>query len=473
MSVLIMSETTTSPEQTLLIDLLKAISRNQDIYPQLNQNLDKLNNNFTLQLRKFAIEYFTRQPTQTVGTAKLIVKFSQLIQEFDQGDIVNNLEIAITGYDTSLQILTREAFPEDWGNIQQGLVSAYNKRQQILNNTIAEIKHNTVNTNTDVSTFVKELRQEVKQTQQQVLQLQKTQQESIQNTSAISLDIQPIVSAIREIKPYQQSFNTVILYDIENLKLGNRNPVFEFSLRNIIEQVQQIDAVEKIAIQSAYADWSNNKFGAIKRDIQELGIEPVQIFGFSYNKNAADIQLAIDAVELTYTKPSLQVFVIVSGDGAFASLAKKLHQQGKTVIGCAYENHTNRVFAAVCDYFIWLPEPEIRRENTANPIQTTAEIETKFDYNYQDVLNHLKITTPYSEQLRLDGVLLTNVKEIFTDLIPEFNQTNLGFNRFKDFLISICQGTEFEIVSRNNNTEWLLKVRQINPQPRRRNLVLT
>lgn len=68
-------------------------------------------------------------------------------------------------------------------------------------------------------------------------------------------------------------------------------------------------------------------------------------------------------------------------------------------------------------------------------------------------LLHLKITTPYSEQLRLDGVLLPNVKEIFTDFIPDFNQTNLGFNRFKYFLISLCQGTEFEIISRNNNTE--------------------
>jgi hypothetical protein len=262
-----MSETTTSIEQILLIDLLKAISRNQDIYPQLNHNLDKLNNNFALQLRKFAIEYFTKQPTQTVSTAKLIVKFSKLIQEFDSCNRVNNLEIAIAGYETSLQILTRETFPDDWGNIQQALVSAYNQRQEILNNTIAELKQNTVNIKTDVSTIVQELRQEVQIAQQQFLQLQKTPE--------ISLDIQPIVSAIREIQPYHQSFNTVILYDIENLTLGNRDPVFEFSLKNIIEQVQQIDVVEKIAIQFAYADWSNNKFGAIKRDIQELGIEPV------------------------------------------------------------------------------------------------------------------------------------------------------------------------------------------------------
>ncbi len=466
-----MLDATASTEQIFILELLRAISRNQDIYLLLNRNLDKLNDNFASQLRKFAIEHFTRQPAQAANTAKVIVKFSKLIQEFDQGNLVNNLEIAIAGYETSLQILTRESFPQDWGNIQQALVSIYNQRQQIFNKTIAELKQNTVNT-TDISTLVEKLRLEVQQAQQ-LLQVQQTKQESIQQTQVLPIDIQPIVSAIKEIKSFQERFNTVILYDIENLTMGNRNPVFEFSLKNIIEQVQQIDVVEKIAIQCAYADWSNKKFGAIKRDIQELGIEPVQIFGFSYNKNAADIQLAIDAVELTYSKPSLQVFVIVSGDGAFASLAKKLHEQGKTVIGCAYENHTNKVFAAVCDYFIWLPEPEIRRDNTINPIQTTAVIEATKSYNYQDVLNHFKNTEPYSEQLRLNGVLLSSVKQVFTDLIPDFDHNSLGFNRFKDFLISVCQGSEFEIVSRNNSTEWLLKIKQISLQPNRRNLALT
>jgi S-adenosylmethionine:diacylglycerol 3-amino-3-carboxypropyl transferase len=61
-----MPDGTANSGQTFLFDLLKAISQNQDVYPQLKQNLDKLNNNFALQLRKFAIENFTRQSAQAI-----------------------------------------------------------------------------------------------------------------------------------------------------------------------------------------------------------------------------------------------------------------------------------------------------------------------------------------------------------------------------------------------------------------------
>ncbi len=91
----------------------------------------------------------------------------------------------------------------------------------------------------------------------------------------------------------------------------------------------------------------------------------MQIFGFSTHKNAADIQLVIDAVELIHSKPSLEVFAIVSGDGGFSCLAKKLHEYGKIVIGCGYDNHTNKLLPAVCDYFVRLPDPGQHQNETS------------------------------------------------------------------------------------------------------------
>ena len=185
--------------------------------------------------------------------------------------------------------------------------------------------------------------------------------------------IRHFLKATEESRSQSQSFNTVILYDIENLTRGNNNPQFNFSLEDISEKIKRYNLVDKIAGQYAYADWSNNKLKTIKPNIQELGIEPIQIFGFSNHKNAADIQLVIDAVELIHSKPSLQVFAIVSGDGGFSCLAKKLHEYGKVVIGCGYENQTNNVFAAVCDYFIRLPASVEQNPNkTNNCTETTA-----------------------------------------------------------------------------------------------------
>jgi len=73
-------------------------------------------------------------------------------------------------------------------------------------------------------------------------------------------------------------------------------------------------------------------------EINELGIDPIQIYGFGFfkgiEKNAADIQLTIDAVELALTRPTIKVFVIIFGDGGFTALVKKMHEYGKTVMKC-------------------------------------------------------------------------------------------------------------------------------------------
>ncbi|NJL77993.1 MAG: NYN domain-containing protein [Richelia sp. RM2_1_2] len=197
--------------------------------------------------------------------------------------------------------------------------------------------------------------------------------------SASAIDLQPIVTAIKETKSSVQQFNTVILYDIENLTLGNKEPQFNFSLTDIIQGIKRYNLVNQIAGQYAYADWSDSRLRKIKNDIQKLGIEPMQIFGFNNHKNAADIQLVIDAIELIHRKPSLEVFAIVSGDGGFSCLAKKLHEYGKVVVGCGYENQTNKILAAVCDYFFRLPDPEAQSQNQAS--NSTARVERQLKNN--------------------------------------------------------------------------------------------
>ncbi|NJM24126.1 MAG: NYN domain-containing protein [Richelia sp. SM1_7_0] len=164
--------------------------------------------------------------------------------------------------------------------------------------------------------------------------------------------------------PTVDKFNTAIFYDIENLTKGRQNPnIGDFSLREIKENIEKNPVVNKIALQSAYADWSNSRLTTIKREIQELGIETAQIFGLGFERNVADIQLVIDVVELIHSRPSIEVFVIVSGDGAFASLAKKLHEYGKTVIACGYEGQVNRILKSVCDEFIPISNSQERVES--------------------------------------------------------------------------------------------------------------
>ena len=84
------------------------------------------------------------------------------------------------------------------------------------------------------------------------------------------------------------------------------------------------------------------------------------MYGFAKGaiKNSSDIQLVVDAMEVLYTKPFIDTFIIVSGDGGFLSLARKLNEHGKKVIGSAYRSSTNSMFRNLCDEFIYLEEPQ-------------------------------------------------------------------------------------------------------------------
>src|SRR3546814_4379826 len=65
-------------------------------------------------------------------------------------------------------------------------------------------------------------------------------------------------------------------------------------------------------------------------------------------KNSADIRLVVDALDLCYTKPHIDSFVIISGDSDFSPLVSKLRENNKTVIGFGVKNSTSELLTANC-----------------------------------------------------------------------------------------------------------------------------
>jgi hypothetical protein len=156
--------------------------------------------------------------------------------------------------------------------------------------------------------------------------------------------------------------NTAIFYDIENLTAifsGKANTVLH--LDEIYRRVLEMEGVQGVSIQKAYADWALPINRNLRNSVLQVGIEPVQIFNTNQHdkmKNAADVSLIIDAVELLSKRPEIENYVIASGDGIFAFLAKKLHEHGKRVIGCSFTAITNNIFRNSCDYFIGLEKTD-------------------------------------------------------------------------------------------------------------------
>ncbi|MEH2183669.1 NYN domain-containing protein [Nostoc sp.] len=457
-------------EQDFLIDLLRATYQNQEIYPLLQRNLSKLNNDLALMLRKRVSNRFAKEPAIAINLARVIIKLSTIIQEFEQGNIASNLEIAIAGYETVLQVCTREAFPQEWDIVQQALVTAYQQRQYILSRTIGELREQTVQTQSQINTLTEQLQEELQQAKLQVNDLTTTITELKQETSS-SESAPEITSLIAELKELKQrqirieqftstahaspnigQFNTAIFYDIENLTMGRSNPNLNFSLKQIQTNLENTNLVNKIAIQCAYADWSDSRLRLLKNEIQELGIEAIQIFDYSHKRNAADMQLAIDVMELAQSRPTLQVFVIVSGDGAFAALAKKLHEYGKTVIGCAYEGQINRILKSVCDCFIPIPTPQAKIEDILiSEVISESQLNDDILVVTKNVLQDLKQNFGQLNQLKQDGIHLSQIHKVLRDNIPNFDKQRDKYGKtLTSFLKKVIEETDISLSIDNN-----------------------
>ncbi|WP_414569639.1 NYN domain-containing protein [Nostoc sp. CCY 9925] len=463
-------------EQTFLIGLLRATYQNQELYPILQDNLTKLNNNLALILRKWVSDRFTKEPANAINIARVIVKLSTTIQSFEQGNPAINLEIAIAGYEVVLHIYNRETFPKESNIVQQALVTAYQQRQDTLSKTLGELQQQTVQTQTQIKIVTEQLQQELQQANLQFKDLNtiirhfKQQEISSDSTSLITelhdlkqrqIRLEEFTNTANEL-PKIEKFNTAIFYDIENLTMGRNEPNLNFSLKQIQTDVEKVGMVNKIAIQCAYADWSDSRLRLLKNQIQELGIEAVQIFDYSHKRNAADMQLAIDVMELAQSRPTLEVFVIVSGDGAFAALAKKLHEYGKSVIGCAYEGQMNRVLKSVCDRFLPIPAPQAKTED----IQVTEVTEDnllndEIFVKTNKILQELQQNSQQASQLQKAGIPMSQIHQILKNNIPNFDEKQKKYNsKFTNFIKIIIEESNTSLDISNNKLIWREKLNQ-------------
>jgi hypothetical protein len=103
----------------------------------------------------------------------------------------------------------------------------------------------------------------------------------------------------------------------------------------------------------AYADWSY--FDDDRRLLARAQVELIEIpqrVGGS-RKNAADIKMAVDAIELAYERPFITTFAIGTGDSDFTPLVHKLREMDKRVIGIGVQSSTSALLPPACDEFLF------------------------------------------------------------------------------------------------------------------------
>ncbi|MGC5614574.1 NYN domain-containing protein [Georgenia sp. Z1491] len=143
-----------------------------------------------------------------------------------------------------------------------------------------------------------------------------------------------------------------VFLDYENLALGARDHLggMAFDFGPIADAL----AVRGRSLtRRAYADWSffDEDRRMLTRHQFEL-IEMPQRMGAS-RKNAADIKMVVDAIEMAFERDYVSTFVLCTGDSDFSPLVHKLRELDKRVIGVGVELSTSRLLPPACDEFLF------------------------------------------------------------------------------------------------------------------------
>lgn len=170
-----------------------------------------------------------------------------------------------------------------------------------------------------------------------------------------------------------QTCNMAIFADFENVAIGAEKAKYErFDISKVIERILVKGSV---VVRKAYCDWG--RYEKFKRAMHEANFELIDIPHVRQSgKNSADIRMVVDALDLCYTKPHIDTFVVISGDSDFSPLVSKLRENNKDVIGVGVKQSTSDLFVSNCDEFIFYDDL-VRKKESAQSRQTAKKAPTK------------------------------------------------------------------------------------------------
>ena len=143
-----------------------------------------------------------------------------------------------------------------------------------------------------------------------------------------------------------------LFLDYENLAIGARDGlgVSPFDFGPVADALAERG---RVVVRRAYADWSY--FDADRRLLALAQVELIEIpqrIGGS-RKNAADIKMAVDVIQLAYERGFITTFAIGTGDSDFTPLVHKLRELDKRVIGIGVASSTSALLPPACDEFLF------------------------------------------------------------------------------------------------------------------------
>ena len=231
-----------------------------------------------------------------------------------------------------------------------------------------------------------------------------------------------------------------------------------------------------LVLTRAYADWSADINAGYRGQLVGRAVDLVQLFpAAAYGKNAADIRLAVDAVEDMFRLPDLTHVVIVAGDSDYIPLAQRCKRLGRYVVGIGVAGSSSKSLAAACDDFVIYdalpgvpaiatapaeeaaPKKRAPARAAAGSVPAGSEPPEPEQPDPQAAATALLTRALQIGQDKDDDEWLHNstVKAQMKRMDPSFSEKSLGFRSFSDFLRSRTDVVELDETS----TTRLVKLR--------------
>src|SRR6476661_8071008 len=215
--------------------------------------------------------------------------------------------------------------------------------------------------------------------------------------------------------------NAALLIDFDNVTMGIRS-----DLGNELRTLLGSDIIKgKVAVQRAYADW--RRYPQYDVPLAESSIDMIMAPAYgSSKKNATDIRLAIDAMELVFNRPEIGTYILLSGDSDFSSLVMKLKEYGKYVIGVGIRESSSDLLVQNCDeYYSY--------NALAGLVKTNEEENVKRD--------PWELVVEAATRMKRNGDVMRSdrLKQVMQEIDSTFDEKDLGMAKFSRFAQEAAQ----------------------------------
>ena len=229
--------------------------------------------------------------------------------------------------------------------------------------------------------------------------------------------------------------NAALLIDFDNVTMGMRS-----DLSKELKTLLNSDIIKgKVTVQRAYADWRRYPQYIVPLSENSVDLIFAPAYGSS-KKNATDIRMAIDGMELVFIRPEIGTYILLTGDSDFSSLVLKLKEYGKYVIGVGIQESSSDILVQNCDeYYSYTSLTGLRKttDSANKPVDPWILVEEA-----------VRKMASRNDVMRSD-----RLKQVMIEIDQSFDEGNFGFSKFSRFL-SDAAGRDLVVLRKLENGQY-------------------